>query len=137
MVCNEEIFYCHPFFNFALEYAIRRVQVIQDGLKLNGTHELLIYVDDVSVLGVSVYAIKDKAEILAVASKDFGLEVNADKTKYMVLSRGASHESKPSSVSQGYVDSYSTLPWVTWEAVTDLEGYPDEGYYYKCLLTGL
>ena len=34
-------------FNFALDYAIRRVQVNQDGLKLNGTHQLLAYTDDV------------------------------------------------------------------------------------------
>jgi len=41
-------------FNSALEYAIRRVQVNQDGLKLNGTDQLLVYIDDVNVLGGSV-----------------------------------------------------------------------------------
>jgi hypothetical protein len=41
-------------FNFALEYAIRRVQVNQNGLKLNGTNQLLIYDDDVNMLGGSI-----------------------------------------------------------------------------------
>ena len=50
------------FFNFALEYAIRRVQVNQDGLKLSGTHQLLVYVDDVNVLGGSVHTIKKNTE---------------------------------------------------------------------------
>jgi hypothetical protein len=45
-------------FNSALEYAIRRVPVIQDGLKLNVTHQLLLYVDDVNILGRSMHIIK-------------------------------------------------------------------------------
>ena len=74
-------------FNFALEYAIRRVRVNQDGLKLNGTHQLLVYADYVNILGGSVHTVKENAEALIVASKEIGLEVNADKTKYMVMSR--------------------------------------------------
>ena len=38
-------------FNFALEYAIRRVQVNQDGLKLKGKRQVLAYADDVIILG--------------------------------------------------------------------------------------
>jgi hypothetical protein len=45
-------------FNFALEYTIRRVQGKQDGLKLNGTHQLLVYADDVNILGGSVRTVK-------------------------------------------------------------------------------
>jgi hypothetical protein len=55
-------------------------------MKLNGTHQLLVYADDVSVLGGSVHAIKKNTEALVVASKEIGLEVNAEKTKYIVMS---------------------------------------------------
>jgi len=54
--------------NFALEYAIRRVQEIQDGLKLNGTHQLLAYADDINVLGGGVHNIKENAEAFLMAS---------------------------------------------------------------------
>ena len=47
-------------FNFALEYAIRRVQVNQDGLKLTGTHQLLAYAD-VNILGGSIHTLKENA----------------------------------------------------------------------------
>jgi hypothetical protein len=74
-------------FNFALEYAIRRVQANQEGLKVNGTHQLLVYADDVNLLGGSIHAIKKNTQASVVASKETGLEVNAEKTKYMVMSR--------------------------------------------------
>ena len=38
-------------------------------------------------MGGSVHTVKENAEALLVASKEIGLEVNADKTKYMVMSR--------------------------------------------------
>jgi hypothetical protein len=74
-------------FNSALEYAIRRVQANQEGLKLNGTHQLLVYADGVNILGGSVHAIKKNTEALVVTGREIGLEVNAEKTKYMVMSR--------------------------------------------------
>ena len=73
-------------FNFALEYAIRRVQVNQDGLKLNGTRQLLAYADDVNILGRSIHTIKEIAEALVAATREIGLEVSADKTKYVTWS---------------------------------------------------
>ena len=51
-------------FTFALGYAIRRVQVNQDGLKLNGTHQLLVFAHDVLILGGSIHIVKKTHEIL-------------------------------------------------------------------------
>jgi hypothetical protein len=69
-------------FNFALEYVIKRVQVNLDGLKLNGTHQFMAYADD-NILGGSAHTVKENAEALLVATREIGLEVNADKTKYV------------------------------------------------------
>ena len=73
-------------FNFALGYAIRRVEENQDGLKQNSTHQLLAYADDVNILGGSIHTLKENAEALVAATREIGLEVNADKTKYTVMS---------------------------------------------------
>ena len=75
-------------FNFALDYAIRRVQVNQDGLKFSVTHKLLVYTNDVNILGRSIHVIRKNTEALVVANKEAGLVVKAYKTKYIVLSQG-------------------------------------------------
>ena len=52
---------------------------------MNGIHQLLVYTEDVTKLGGKLHAVKN-TEALIVASKEIGLEVNADETKFMVIS---------------------------------------------------
>jgi hypothetical protein len=54
---------------------------------LSGTHQLLAYADDINLLGDSVNTIKENTETLLEASRDVGLEIHAEKTKYMIMSR--------------------------------------------------
>ena len=61
-------------FNFTLGYAIRKVQRNQDGLKLNGSHQLLVYAGDDKILGGSIDTVKENTEALVQASKEIGLK---------------------------------------------------------------
>ena len=83
---------------YSLDY-VKVLREAQDSLKLNTrTHQLLAYADYVNILGGSTHTVKENAESLLVATKEIGLEVNADKTKYMVMSRdrnaGRGHSAK-------------------------------------------
>jgi hypothetical protein len=85
----------------------------QGGLKLNGTHQLLVYADDVNILGRRIHSIKKNAEDLVIASKVIGLEVNAETTKYMVMSQnqntGQNHNIKIDSKSFKRVEEFRYL----------------------------
>jgi hypothetical protein len=58
--------------------------VSEVGLKLNGTHQLLAYADDVNLLGDNVDTIKKNTETLIDTSKEVGLEIGVEKTKYVM-----------------------------------------------------
>jgi hypothetical protein len=59
-------------FNFSLEYDVRRVYANHEGLKLNGTREVLVYAVDVNILAGSIHTIRKNTEALLIASKETG-----------------------------------------------------------------
>jgi hypothetical protein len=85
-------------FNFALEYAIRKVLENQEGLKLNGTHQLLVYADDMNLLGDNIDTLKKNRETLIDVSEEYrtvGLNLDSihrlvcrrQKTTYQTMDR--------------------------------------------------
>jgi hypothetical protein len=72
-------------FSLGLEFAIRKVQENQVGLKLNGTYQLLVYADDVNLLGDNIGIIKKNAVTLLDAGKEVGLEMNIEETECIML----------------------------------------------------
>ena len=66
-------------FNFAIGYAIRKVQETNLGLEMNDTHQVLAYADDVNLIG------DDNTDLLLIACKDIDLPVISGKIKYMEI----------------------------------------------------
>ena len=69
-------------FNFALEYAIRKVQETNVELDMNGNHQVLAYAEDVNLIGDDIRTIERNVDVLLNACKDIDLAVNTVKTKY-------------------------------------------------------
>jgi hypothetical protein len=85
-------------FNFDLEYAIKKVQENQAGLKLKGTRQLLAYADDVNLLGDNIDTKNRNTGTSIYSSEEVGLELNTEKSKHALLSHhqnaGQNHDIK-------------------------------------------
>jgi hypothetical protein len=71
-------------FNFTLEYTIRRVQANQQGLKLNRTHQLLVYAGDTNILGGRVHTIRKNTETFLITSVDW-INLAQDRNRWRAL----------------------------------------------------
>jgi hypothetical protein len=100
-------------FILVLKNDVRRVRIVKPGwLELSGSHQLLVH-SDINILGGSVHTIKKNTEAILVACKETGLDVNADNTKYMVMSpyqnSGRSHRIKTDNSSFETVEHFKRL----------------------------
>jgi hypothetical protein len=74
-------------FNFDLEYVIMNAQQNEEGRELNETYQFLAYADRDDIAGGNIKAVKKDAAALLEVSREVGLEVNSERTKYMVMFR--------------------------------------------------
>jgi len=72
-------------FNFVLEYAISKVQENRVSLEVNGTHKLLVYAEDVNLLGNNINTMTEKTETLLGTRRHVGLDIKMEKTKFCHL----------------------------------------------------
>jgi hypothetical protein len=79
-------------FNFALEYAITKVQENQDGLELNAKYQILVYADDINMSSEITNTTRKYTEVLLEASGEVSPDVNMEKTKHMLVSRQQNNE---------------------------------------------
>jgi hypothetical protein len=102
-------------FNIALEYATSRVQENREGLNMNGRHQLLSYAHDVNIVGENTDTIERNKEVLLDAGKEVGLEVNPEKTKYMLrpLYQKAGQRHYISKANSSFEDAVTNylIPW--------------------------
>jgi hypothetical protein len=77
------------YLTLALEYTISKIEAIQEGLKLNGMYQHLLYAGDINILVGSMRTLKKNGEALITASKEVSIEVYAEKSKNMVVLRTA------------------------------------------------
>jgi hypothetical protein len=89
------------------------VQANQQTIKLNGTHQLLVYDDDINICG-GIHNVKKNTDSLLVPNKEFGLEINGEKTTYMLISHeynaGQNHNIKGDNKSFERVQIFGNKP---------------------------